>query len=872
MRPPEPEAVRDLGRELWLPFALSGLSGLVYEVTWSRLLFLAFGANSTASAIVLGAFLGGLALGALLGGRLARTRDPSHALLLYAGIEVAVALFALLSVWLLVRFPAFYAGFERDLGLQNWSRVLCAGILLLPPTVLMGASLPVLVQAWSGQAQRKDHVVSFLYAVNTAGAVGGAFLTGFAFLPLLGVSRSVIVAALLNGIAAALTVRVRSKLKRSLDRAASPSEMALQRESQTSTTSVAARPVARLLILLSAFLSGATALGLELLWNRTLLLSVGSTTQALALMLSTFLGGIAIGASLYGRASRRLPEACLTAGLLQVGIAVSSLALLHAAVRLPFLYLSLWESLHESSLGLVLLRLVPAVLLMLPPTLLMGASLPALVDAHMRTAPTRGQADGGASSIGQVFAANTLGAIVGALFVGLVALPELGVTRGTGWVACVGLAGAAAALVAARLTLVSRPTLVLATVPAAGLLLLVLPAWDPRVMARGIPYLAGNLLPYREQRQLDRYLESVRVVHYAEGAESSVLVYDFGDGTDRAFVVNGRHEATTVPGDMRNQLLLGHLPALLHRGPLRTGLVIALGSGMTAGSLALHAKKVTVVELEAEVVNAAAAFSAWNNDVVHDPRVSIRIDDGRHFLLTTDETFDVITVDPIHPMVSGSEALYSLENYRLLKARLAPNGIAAQWLPLYQMGREDLRTIARTFQAAFPDAQVWFNGQDAILIGGSGAALRSAREIRDDLARPEISRSLARVGMQRLGTFLAGFVLGSEDLAEFVKGAPLSRDDRPRLEFSLPWRAYDDTVDANLLELFRFSRRLPPISLEGLDAEELRSIEAANSAVAYSCIGLALRLVRHEDAMRDLFERALALDPDEPIARRALGR
>jgi spermidine synthase len=766
-------------------------------------------------------------------------------------------------------------GFERDLGLQNSSRILCAGILLLPPTVLMGASLPVLVHACAGRAHRERHVLSFMYAANTAGAVGGAFLSGFAFLPLLGISRSVIVAALLNAGAAVLTVCVRGKLP-GLEREEpqwNPVEPTRRREVPASPAAAADRPLARLLILLSAFLSGCTALGLELLWNRTLLLSVGSTTQALALMLSTFLGGIAIGAFLYGRASRRLPQPSLTAGLFQMGIAVSSLLLLHAAVRLPFVYLALWEGLHESALGLVLLRLLPAVLLMLPPTLLMGASLPALVDAHARIAPTRGHDDGEASSVGHVFAANTLGAIVGALFVGLVALPELGVTRGTAWVACIGFAGAAAALLSARMVSVPRSTLVLAALPAtAGILLLLLPAWDPRVMARGIPYLAGSLLPYREQRRLDRYLESVRVVHYAEGAESSVLVYDFGEGTDRAFVVNGRHEATTAAGDMRNQLLLGHLPALLHRGPLRSGLVIALGSGMTAGSLALHAESVTVVELEAQVVNAAATFSAWNNDVVHDPRVRIHIDDGRHFLLTTDEIFDVITVDPIHPMVSGSEALYSLENYRLLEARLAPSGIAAQWLPLYQMGREDLRTIVRTFQAAFPDAQVWFNGQDAILIGGCGETLRSAREIRDDLARPEISRSLARVGLHRLGTFLAGFVLGPEDLTGFVEGAPLSLDDRPRLEFSLPWRAYEDTVDANLLELFRFSRRPPPISLEGLDAEELRSIDAANSAVALSRIALALRFVRHEDAMRDLFERALALDPDEPIARGALRR
>jgi spermidine synthase len=398
------------------------------------------------------------------------------------------------------------------------------------------------------------------------------------------------------------------------------------------------------------------------------------------------------------------------------------------------------------------------------------------------------------------------------------------------------------------------------------------PSWDPRVMARGLSYIAERASEYDREGRLREATEAIRVVHYADGAESSVLVYDGGDGTQRGFVVNGRHEATSGAHDMRNQYLLGHLPALLHRGPVREGLVIALGSGMTAGCLARHAARVTVVELEPQVLGAAAAFAAWNHGALSDPRVRVVIDDGRHFLLTRKDRYDAITVDPIHPSVTGSESLYSLEHYALVRSRLAPGGIAAQWLPLYSMGIEDAKAITRTFAQAFPDAQLWVNGSDAILIGGAGAEHRPYAEIAAELARPEVAASLTAVRQQRLGPLLAGFAVGPPELARYVEGAALSRDDRPVLEFSLPWRTYSDTVDRNLLEIYRFLSPLQEAAFAGLGAPEREEVERSRAALGLSLIAVALRNVGHDATMRDLFERALELDPDEALALQGLGR
>ena len=603
-------------------------------------------------------------------------------------------------------------------------------------------------------------------------------------------------------------------------------------------------------------------------WERRFDAALGFSASVIlfSLMLVTFLAGISLGSALYARMAHRLwPDARL-AGVLQLGIAVSSVLLLRLANILPWFYLSLWERVPEGVLGLVLLRLVPCVALMLPPALLMGASLPSLVRA------LAGREDAIGRDVGSVYAVNTAGAIVGSLAVGLFALSYLGVAIAATVVAGVGLAGAAAAIVAARLGGARGTVPLLAAVALAGVGLAWTPPWDPRVMGRGLSYIANRLGDVGRDGDIRQAIENVRVVYYRDGRDSSVLVYDAGENTQRSFAVNGRHEATSSPNDMRNQYLLAHLPAVLHRGPVRDGLVIALGSGMTAGCLARHAERVTVVELEREVIGAAAAFGPWNHEVLRNPRVKVVVDDGRRFLLTTAAQYDVITVDPIHPSVAGSEALYSREQYELVRRRLAPGGVAAQWLPLYQMGVEDARIISRTFYEVFPDAQIWVNGADAILIGGAGVGLRPLAEIRAELARPEVAASLAAVRQDHLGTFLAGYALGPAEVRRYVEGARISTDDRPILEFSLPWRVYGDTVDENLLEIFRFASRDPPGSADGLSEEEVAEIERASSAMLFDQIAIALRAVHHDETMREFFERALALNPDDVLARQALGR
>jgi spermidine synthase len=844
-------------------FALSGFAALVYETAWARLLRLAFGGTSEAHATVLAAFMGGLALGSWLGGRLVDRLPPRRALYFFAALEGGVASLALLGLPVLTRFPELYAGFERGGVGTRALRFLAAAVVLLPPTTLMGATLPLLARACVAAGEGLRAALGRLYAVNTAGAVAGALATGFALIPWLGVSNAIVVAAMLNLAAAGLASLVARRAPLLAAGAAARPRDARAPAKPESPAPPAPRSRRRLL-LAAAALSGASALGLEVLWSRTLLLVVGSSTQAFALMLATFLGGIALGSLVDARFGGRLGPPARLAGLLQLCVASASILLLHAATTLPYAYVELWQDVHGSGAGLLLLRMLPSVALMLVPALFMGASLPALARSLSEGAPA---GDRSGADVGAAWAANTAGAILGALVAALVALPLLGVARAASAIAAASVAAGLLALLASRSSKAS-----LLPVAAAAAICAWVPPWNASVMGKGLSYLAFDSARWAAEGTLRRATEGVRVVHYQDGAESTVLVYDGGEGTRRAFVVNGRHEATTSPRDMRNQYLLGHLPALLHRGPVRDGLVIALGSGMTAGCLALHAGRVTVVELEPAVVPAAAAFAEWNHRAVGDPKVEIEIDDGRHFLLATSRRFDVITVDPIHPSVVGSDALYSVEQYELVRRRLAEGGVAAQWLPLGQMGIEDARSIVRTFLEAFPDAQLWLNGADAVLIGGAGTELPPATALRDALARPEIAASLAVVRQQKLATLLAGYALGAPDVARYAEGAPVLRDDRPRLEFSLPWRVYDPTVDPNLLEILRFGRRPPPISFDGLDDATRDEIGRAREALGADQIALALRVARHADVSDQFFAMALDLHPDDPFACDALGK
>jgi spermidine synthase len=282
-------------------------------------------------------------------------------------------------------------------------------------------------------------------------------------------------------------------------------------------------------------------------------------------------------------------------------------------------------------------------------------------------------------------------------------------------------------------------------------------------------------------------IENTDVLYYAEGVESIVSVIRVKGG-EQAFVTNGRVEASSHLQARQCQLTLGHLPMLLARAP-KSVLVVGLGSGMTLGATSVHpgVERLTLAEIEPSVLGVARTFKAYNHDVLENPKLRIVFNDGRNFLMTTRETFDVITADPIHPWFRGAGYLYTKEYFSLAASRLNPGGIVAQWLPIYELTPNDLRSVVRTFQASFKHTLLWLTHYDAELIGSNDPFVLDEAELKRRMAPPAVGDDLRAVMMGTPADLLSYFVMGTRGMASFAATGVLNTDDRLYLEFSAPF-------------------------------------------------------------------------------------
>jgi spermidine synthase len=500
----------------------------------------------------------------------------------------------------------------------------------------------------------------------------------------------------------------------------------------------------------------------------------------------------------------------------------------------------------DSPSAVQLIQLLVSACALLPATLLIGATFPCAVAVVARDLTRVGE------DVGEIYSANTLGAIAGAVVAGFIVVPALGVHGALA-------AAAAANLVLAALLLSStagRPRLVpwiaaaVALIAAVGVLRL--PPWDQALMSSGPAVYARSYLG-RTSGGFSASLQRQRVLFYRDGVSGTVSVHRMGDNT--SLRVNGKTDASTGR-DMPTQLLLGHLP-LLVRPEARDVLIIGLGSGVTAAAVARHAvTRIDVVEIEPAVIEAGRFFADANGNVLKDPRVRVVIGDGRNFLLTTPQRYDVIISEPSNPWIAGLASLFSREFFALAMTRLKPGGLMVQWVQTYGLRPEDFRMIARTFRAVFPAVSVWNPIEaDVLLLGGAEPPSMDvsswARRYGDE---PGLRADLQRLGV-RHGAGVAGFLaLGEEDTARLTEGTAVNTDDRLPLEFSAPRSLYLETHGQNLAVVAAARRLTPSPALE-------LALDRSGGAAARHALGLvALSRNDHLEARRQ-FERALALDP-----------
>lgn len=787
-------------------FFVSGAAGLVYEIVWMRMLGLIFGHTLLAVTAVLVAFMTGLALGASLFGRLIDHRG--RPLRVYGLLETGTGICGLLVPALLSVAEALYLALQRALELSSSALSLAQFalvlIVLLLPTMLMGASLPVIAKLLVDRLEAIGRRVGNLYAINTFGAVLGSAVAGFYLLPAIGVGATTVLAATLNLAIGAWALAA--------DRwAPAPRDADLVAAPETVAAPDAPRAPDRLvtwLVLTAAGLSGVASMVYEVAWTRALRLVIGSSVYAFSAMLTTFLTGLALGAVLFAALWGARRANLILLGSLQVAAGLAALALVPVFDRMPDLVLTILRQTSPSAHAALLTQFVVSFVVMIVPTTIIGAAFPCAVQICARVLPRLGR------DVGQVYSASTAGTIAGALIAGFVLVPSIGAQASTVAAAELnGAVGIALLVVAAPIPLGRRVAVAstLALVFTASVLLV--PRWDRQVMTGGVSVYIKRFVFAADPAALFRETASSRrLVYYREGFNSTVAVERTAWVT--SLRIDGKVDASNGP-DMATQLMLGHLPVLLHPNPQRV-LVIGLGSGVTAGAVAQHpvVREVDVAELEPAVVDASTFFARENRGVLRDPRVTLLTGDGRTILLASSKRYDIIASEPSNPWMAGVANLFSRDFYRLVRQRLTVGGIMVQWLHGYNLFPGELRMIVATFHSVFPHSTLWRTLRGDYLLVGTETPLTVDYAL---LARrmgesPTVRADMASLHVVVPVDLFAMFLLDEPDLARFARGAPMNTDDRPLLEFAAPLALYAETTDENARLLSEARRRdLPPV-------------------------------------------------------------
>jgi spermidine synthase len=745
-----------------LLFIGSGCAALVYEIVWFQLLQLVIGSSAVSLGVLLGTFMGGMCLGSLWLPRYVSDRE--HPLRVYAYLELGIAVLGVLIIFGMPVLERIYTAWAGSGVIGIMLRGIAAGICLLPPTMLMGATLPA-ISRWVQLTPQGVSWLGFFYGGNTLGAVIGSLLAGFYLLRVHDMVTATFVAVFLNVLVASIAILIAR---------ATPYEA-----TEVVTTEATAAP-GSWAVYVAIGLSGLTALASEVLWTRLLSLLFGGTVYTFSLILAVFLFGIGIGSSLGSVLARDLERPRLALGWCQMllcgAIAWASYTL---ALSLPFWPID--PSIATSPWYTFPLDLARSFWVLLPAAILWGASFP----LALASVATKGQDPG--RLVGGVYAANTVGAIVGALGGSLLLVTWLGTQHAQQ--ALIIISGLAALLVLEPLPVAGEAGRTRSAL--AGTLPIVIAAVCAALLARNVPEIPKLLVAYGRYAAT-RSGQDIDVIYMGEGWNASVAVSRLPGG-----VLNyhnaGKVQASSEPQDMRLQRMLGHLTTLIPKNPKRV-LVIGCGAGVTAGAVSIDpaVEHETIAEIEPLVPEVVSTYFAEHNfDVVRNPKVRVQLDDARHYLLTTDEKFDAITSDPLDPWVKGAAMLYTREFFEIVKSHLNPGGVVTLFVQLYESNTPAVKSEIATFMEAFPNGVVWGNtqegrGYDLVLLGQLEDRPIDVDEIQARLSRPEygpVARSLSEIGMTSAIDLFSTYAGRGPDLRPWTRDAMINRDRNLRLQY-----------------------------------------------------------------------------------------
>jgi spermidine synthase len=783
-----------------LIFFLSGATSLVYQVAWMRKLSLFFGSDVYSAAVTLAAFMAGLCIGSWLSGKL--TRKVRRPLFAYGVVEAAIAGYALVFSAILQFLDPSLTTVYRDTfvahpSLYQLSRAAIAFLALLPPTALMGATLPLVMQHFAVADRLLGRRLGHFYAMNTMGAFAGTLLAGFAVLPLLGIWRSIALAAGVNvAIAvAAIALAMRSE--------------SIEIELSSAFRAPKHRP--RSLAILTIGISGFAALALEVVWMRILVVSFSATVYAFSIMLACFLAGIFMGSEREaGRvdALRRPAERLIRLELAL--FAYTALLAILTYVAPGFFGTLLWGLTAVTGgfgISSVVAQAIAASLLIMWPTLWLGATFPLAVKVYSNDIQRR------AADTGIAYSANTLGALGGALSAGFLLIPLLGTRNSLFAIAVLFLVAATVLNPLSEQPTEAKDRALRLSATIAGIILIIIGVALPRQI------LANFNMQQNPHPDL---------IYHGEGVAHTVDIIRTPTN-NTLMMVDGNVEADTTLLQMRHFILKAHLPLLLNRDPKDVA-VIGLGLGVTLAATARNpaVDRIRLIELSPEMVEAQRYLRSLTGDALNNPKVHLLIDDGRNFLNRSTEQFDMITADPIHPRITGVGYLYTSEYYKAVRAHLKPGGYILQWMPMYAISRKSFDVAFRTFAGMFPQASFWYVRSHGLFVAGLDPLTIDFATVSKRFDYPAVRRDFESIGVGSPHQLLAHLLMDEEHIAQYlrasaVSGSGINTDDNSNLEYATPFEFLQSTkpIIQALMPFTGFDRN----RIVGADPADLAEID-----------------------------------------------
>ena len=840
-------------------FFFSGAAGLIYQVVWTRMLTQIFGNTTYAIATVLSAFMAGLAIGSYLFGRIADRGKNDF--LLYGALEAGVGIYGFLVPWIFSMTQKVYVpifGLNQSYPfLFNLVLFFLSFVLLVFPTLLMGATLPVLSKFFVRSFAQFGQRVGDLYATNTLGAVIGCAAAGFFLIPALGMRMTVFVAAGANVLIAAVILiadvfRDKSPMISAPEAVVSPVE----------ATDNSPASKLRWVLLTSFALSGFASLVYENAWTRSLTLVIGSSIYSFSTMLVTFLVGLSLGGFIYARFLAGREPRLSTFGLLELWVGLSALATIPLFEKLPLIFVRLLNGFGDTFAVFLCLQILLSALVMFVPTVLLGMTFPMVARLFTQNLYRVG------SGVGNSYAANTVGAVLGAFAGGFILIPNLGVQNTIIFAVVMNLLiGSWLVICDAKLAAIPRYALALGVLALAAIVPFKVHRWDQSILTSGVTIYADRYESLPTDSLRIEEMKRDDVLYYREGLTTTVSVHSIPGSDYLYFRSNGKIDGSY--GDALSQLMTGYIAMLLHP-TAKNAVVIGLGTGMSAKALAAFKslKSIEVIEIEPAMIEASKYFNrAWvdleklpagvtfpadgtksrvwydakekrlyykgvmeadaraalmklsedsdyrgavdrlsrnarnsrHSSVLEDPRVRVIPTDGRNYILATPELYDVITAEPSNPWIAGIANLYTREFYQVIKSKIKDDGIFAQWFHNYSMSPDDFRMVFRTFAEAFPYVSLWgMKESDFLLVGSKKEQVfdyAAVKKIFD--SNKTLQSDFDYLGLSDVYAVQGFYRMGRDGFLAFSKGAAINTDDGAELEFSAPKNLRRATTDLN---------------------------------------------------------------------------